>query len=129
MLHSILATTFTVQCAETPSKIDLFEDLILNKLRVSATSWTLANRHPRKNANLNLGDPHRVPSATPPSCRLPVNAEVLSKAMSSIIDKQKSSSALLFKMNTAENINSSADNRASDGRKQSPPAFLDLADS
>ncbi|KAF8130608.1 ARM repeat-containing protein [Boletus edulis] len=32
-------------------------------------------------------------------------------------------------MNTAENINSSADNRASDGRKQSPPAFLDLADS
>ncbi|KAG6369118.1 hypothetical protein JVT61DRAFT_1448 [Boletus reticuloceps] len=32
-------------------------------------------------------------------------------------------------MNTAENINSSADNCASDGRKQSPPAFLDLADS
>ncbi|KAG6372141.1 hypothetical protein JVT61DRAFT_7929 [Boletus reticuloceps] len=32
-------------------------------------------------------------------------------------------------MNTAENINSSADNRTSDGRKQSPPAFLDLADS
>ncbi|KAF8446365.1 ARM repeat-containing protein [Boletus edulis BED1] len=32
-------------------------------------------------------------------------------------------------MNTAENTNSSADNRASDGRKQSPPAFLDLADS
>lgn len=32
-------------------------------------------------------------------------------------------------MNTAENINVSADNRTSDGRKQSPPAFLDLADS
>ncbi|KAG6375119.1 ARM repeat-containing protein [Boletus reticuloceps] len=32
-------------------------------------------------------------------------------------------------MNTAENINSSADKRTSDGRKQSPPAFLDLADS
>ena len=32
-------------------------------------------------------------------------------------------------MNTAENINISVDNRASDGRKQSPPAFLDLADS
>ncbi|KAF8845489.1 ARM repeat-containing protein [Paxillus ammoniavirescens] len=31
-------------------------------------------------------------------------------------------------MNTAENI-ISADNRTSDGRKQSPPAFLDLADS
>jgi hypothetical protein len=39
---------------------------------------------------LDQGDPHRVPSATPPSCRLPVNAEVLSKAMSSIIDKRKS---------------------------------------
>ncbi|KAF8119329.1 hypothetical protein EV363DRAFT_1306010 [Boletus edulis] len=123
MLHSILATTFTVQCAETPSKIDLFEDLILNKLRVSATSWTLANRHPREKrkpqsgkinsfvfnsdfpfsshsssnapdkyiasifdsimswpstpnigvVQLDQGDPHRVPSATPPSCRLPVN--------------------------------------------------------
>ncbi|KAF8547755.1 ARM repeat-containing protein [Imleria badia] len=35
----------------------------------------------------------------------------------------------LYSMNTAENINSSTDNRASDGRKQSPPAFLDLADS
>lgn len=32
-------------------------------------------------------------------------------------------------MNTAEGINNSADNRTSDGRKQSPPAFLDLADS
>lgn len=32
-------------------------------------------------------------------------------------------------MNTAEGINTSADNRTSDGRKQSPPAFLDLADS
>ncbi|KIJ68817.1 hypothetical protein HYDPIDRAFT_82223 [Hydnomerulius pinastri MD-312] len=32
-------------------------------------------------------------------------------------------------MNTTENINISADNRTSDGRKQSPPAFLDLADS
>ncbi|KAH7883969.1 ARM repeat-containing protein [Phlebopus sp. FC_14] len=32
-------------------------------------------------------------------------------------------------MNTAQNVNSSADNRNSDGRKQSPPAFLDLADS
>ncbi|KAI9572581.1 ARM repeat-containing protein [Boletus coccyginus] len=32
-------------------------------------------------------------------------------------------------MNSAEHINSSADNRASDTRKQSPPAFLDLADS
>ncbi|KAH0838661.1 ARM repeat-containing protein [Lanmaoa asiatica] len=32
-------------------------------------------------------------------------------------------------MNIAENINTSADNRALDGRKQSPPAFLDLADS
>ncbi|KAL4069308.1 ARM repeat-containing protein [Scleroderma citrinum] len=32
-------------------------------------------------------------------------------------------------MNIAENINVSADNRSSDGRKQSPPAFLDLADS
>ncbi|KAG9314721.1 ARM repeat-containing protein [Chiua virens] len=32
-------------------------------------------------------------------------------------------------MNIAENINTSPDNRTSDGRKQSPPAFLDLADS
>ncbi|KAG8220166.1 ARM repeat-containing protein [Butyriboletus roseoflavus] len=32
-------------------------------------------------------------------------------------------------MNIPENINTSADDRASDGRKQSPPAFLDLADS
>ncbi|KAF9234965.1 ARM repeat-containing protein [Melanogaster broomeanus] len=32
-------------------------------------------------------------------------------------------------MNTAENIHTSADNRTMDGRKQSPPAFLDLADS
>ncbi|KAG1834163.1 hypothetical protein EV424DRAFT_1607056 [Suillus variegatus] len=32
-------------------------------------------------------------------------------------------------MITAENTNASTDNRSSDGRKQSPPAFLDLADS
>ncbi|KAG1749610.1 ARM repeat-containing protein [Suillus paluster] len=32
-------------------------------------------------------------------------------------------------MITTENINNSTDNRSSDGRKQSPPAFLDLADS
>ncbi|KAG2753374.1 hypothetical protein P692DRAFT_201862362 [Suillus brevipes Sb2] len=32
-------------------------------------------------------------------------------------------------MITVENTNASTDNRSSDGRKQSPPAFLDLADS
>ncbi|KAF8122476.1 hypothetical protein EV363DRAFT_1554772 [Boletus edulis] len=95
MLHSILAMTLTVQCAETPSKIDLFEDLILNKARLCDL--------------LDVGQPSSQEKRKPQS--------------------EKSSSALLFKMNTAENINSSADNRASDGRKQSPPAFLDLADS